>query len=418
MLSSSLLGSCCALGAQDRECVMAGPSGGGGQSSEGRIPGGRDARLDFVRGLALIFIFIDHAPGNALAAFTLKAFGLCDAAEVFVVVSGITAAMVYGITFRKSFRDGLQRTMQRIGKLYLSQLVISLACISALLLAASWTLDPRYHAYPTLRFLPDSAGEAVAGLLSLYVQPGYLNILPLYMVMLAWLPVALALAQRHILLPLVPSLVMWGLAWSGLNLPTYGRPDGWYFNPFAWQLLFTIGLVAGLARSNGLSAPRSWPLFGAAAAYLLFALIMAAPWTVVPALAELRLTDPSWLKEASKQNLSPLRLLNILALGYVVVVLLKRGRLSLDRGPLGMVSTIGRHSLLIFCVATVIDEWLLIVRYAGFRGIWYQAGVNFGGVLLLWAIAALNERWSRRRSSRSEPATRPVFTGSPAGGAR
>ena len=56
----------------------------------------RDLRLDFFRGLALVCIFIDHIPENYLGYFTLSAIGFFDAAEVFIFISGFTAALVYG----------------------------------------------------------------------------------------------------------------------------------------------------------------------------------------------------------------------------------------------------------------------------------------------------------------------------------
>jgi len=58
----------------------------------------RDLRLDLFRGLALIFVFIDHIPQNVLGYFTLQAIGFYDAAELFIFVSGFTAALVYGRT--------------------------------------------------------------------------------------------------------------------------------------------------------------------------------------------------------------------------------------------------------------------------------------------------------------------------------
>jgi len=56
----------------------------------------RDLRLDFFRGLALVFIFIDHVPDNKLARITLGSWNFSDAAEVFVFISGYTAALVFG----------------------------------------------------------------------------------------------------------------------------------------------------------------------------------------------------------------------------------------------------------------------------------------------------------------------------------
>ena len=68
-------------------------------SSGGGSGGVRDLRLDFFRGLALFCIFIDHIPNNVLANFTIKSIALGDAAEVFILISGYAAGMVYGRAF-------------------------------------------------------------------------------------------------------------------------------------------------------------------------------------------------------------------------------------------------------------------------------------------------------------------------------
>ncbi len=49
----------------------------------------RDTRLDVLRGLALITIFINHVPGQIFEYATTKNFGFSDAAEAFVLISGI-----------------------------------------------------------------------------------------------------------------------------------------------------------------------------------------------------------------------------------------------------------------------------------------------------------------------------------------
>src|SRR5215471_1552469 len=67
----------------------------------------RDLRLDLFRGLSLIFIFVDHVPDNVLSYLTLQSFSFCDAAEVFIFISGYAAAIVYG---KALYRDPLIRT--------------------------------------------------------------------------------------------------------------------------------------------------------------------------------------------------------------------------------------------------------------------------------------------------------------------
>ena len=59
----------------------------------------RDLRLDFFRGLALFCIFIDHIPGNVFGLLTIQSLGFSDAAEMFILISGYTAGLVFGRVF-------------------------------------------------------------------------------------------------------------------------------------------------------------------------------------------------------------------------------------------------------------------------------------------------------------------------------
>ena len=61
------------------------PLGGRGSLTEA----GRDLRLDFFRGLALFCIFVDHLPDNMVSQFTLQSVMFGDAAEVFILISGL-----------------------------------------------------------------------------------------------------------------------------------------------------------------------------------------------------------------------------------------------------------------------------------------------------------------------------------------
>ena len=58
--------------------------------------GERELRLDLFRGLALWLIFIDHLPTSVLTWFTIRNYGFSDATEIFIFISGYTAAFVYG----------------------------------------------------------------------------------------------------------------------------------------------------------------------------------------------------------------------------------------------------------------------------------------------------------------------------------
>jgi hypothetical protein len=76
----------------------------------------RDHRIDFFRGLALIFIFWDHVPHNPLGQITLRNFGFSDAAEVFVFLAGYAAVLAYGkVLAREGFLIACVKPATRVG---------------------------------------------------------------------------------------------------------------------------------------------------------------------------------------------------------------------------------------------------------------------------------------------------------------
>ena len=85
----------------------------------------RDVRLDFFRGLALWLIFLDHIPGNVVNWFTLRNYGFSDAAELFIFVSGYTAAFVYGRVMReRGFAVASARILGRVWQIYVAHVFL------------------------------------------------------------------------------------------------------------------------------------------------------------------------------------------------------------------------------------------------------------------------------------------------------
>src|ERR1700749_4083008 len=85
----------------------------------------RDARVDVLRGVALLMIFIDHVPGNLLSLVTLRNFGFADAAELFVLLAGFASMAAYGRIFaRDGIMPGLRRVLVRCLQLYLFQALL------------------------------------------------------------------------------------------------------------------------------------------------------------------------------------------------------------------------------------------------------------------------------------------------------
>src|SRR5437588_12125852 len=82
-------------------------------------PAARDLRLDLFRGIALWLIFLDHIPSNIVSWVTIRNYGFSDAAEMFVFISGYTAAFVYGRAMReRGFLVAGARILKRAWQVY------------------------------------------------------------------------------------------------------------------------------------------------------------------------------------------------------------------------------------------------------------------------------------------------------------
>ena len=87
----------------------------------------RDPRVDFFRGLAFIIIFIAHVPANWLAQWIPARFGLSDATEMFVFMSGYAAAIAFGGSFgRAGYWIGTARVAYRGWQVYTAILLMGL----------------------------------------------------------------------------------------------------------------------------------------------------------------------------------------------------------------------------------------------------------------------------------------------------
>src|SRR5262249_44497432 len=151
-----------------------------GSQPSAKAPVKRDPRVDVLRGLALIMIFIDHIPNNLLSLATMRNFGFSDAAEVFVLLAGFASIMAYGRVFeREGTRSVTRRISLRWGRLYIFQIGLLLTTLAVVRV---WT---SYFGFePTLT--APILNQPVTGLahaLTLHAVPAYLDILPLYIVL-------------------------------------------------------------------------------------------------------------------------------------------------------------------------------------------------------------------------------------------
>jgi hypothetical protein len=354
----------------------------------------RDLRLDFFRGLSLFFIFIDHIPENALAYFTLRSVAFNDAAEVFIFISGYTAALVYGRSL--AINGALFATAQiyrRVWQLYVAHIFLFVIFTAEVSYAILVVQNPLYTEEMGVADFLQEPHLAIIRALMLAFQPMYLDILPLYIVLLASFPLVLILMARQRMLPLLISLAIYILTlrqgWAFHTRPSH---DVWFFNPFAWQFLFVIGATAGYARVTGKWPFPSAPWIGqvaivlaAAIAAINFSWTVHWIWDPFPPLFAKQL----WSYSLDKTNLAPLRLISFLILAIATMHVVRPESRFLRHSWAWPVIISGQQSLYIFCVGIVLSVLghFLLAEFSG--GFVMQISVNIVGIGAMIAVALL-----------------------------
>lgn len=354
----------------------------------------RDLRLDFFRGLALFFIYIDHIPGNLLGYFTLHSVAFCDAAEVFIFISGFAAALVYGraLDRRGPVIAGAQ-IYRRVWQLYVAHVFIFVIFVAEVSYTVSAVNNPMYTEELRVGDFLEQPHIAIIQALLLRFQPTYLDILPLYIVLLGLFPVILIALARSPWMVVAASAGLYGITqWRDWSMPAYPADETWYFNPLAWQFLFVIGATFGHAKDHHRTLfPKSGWLFPVCLAVTAMATVINLSWVFhslierVPALFLRGL----WQFSVDKSNLAPLRLINFLTLAMVVVHLVSKDARFLRWPALRPIILCGQHSLQIFCLSVLLSvtgHFVLVELWGGVLG---QFLVNIGGMGAMIAAAAL-----------------------------
>jgi hypothetical protein len=227
--------------------------------------------------------------------------------------------------------------------------------------------------------------------------------LPLYIVLLLLFPPILWLLQRGPTLALGAAAAIYVVAWKfNLNLPAY--PSGvWYFNPFAWQLLFVFGAWCALGGATRLGPfLRSPVTLGISIVYIVFACYIALSWHL-PGMSRF---IPLWLEDLiypiDKTNLDVLRFAHFLALAAVTVRFVPRTWPALNSWALYPAILCGQHSLEIFCLGVFLAfaGHFALVEVSG--EFWMQVVISVLGILIMIATAALIT-WYKKMEGRSTP---------------
>jgi hypothetical protein len=374
-------------------------------------PKGRDLRLDFFRGIANWAIFLDHIPNNAVNWITTRNWGFSDAADMFVFISGYTAAFVYArIMLERGTIEAATRILKRAWQIYVAHVFLFVIYIAEIgYLAQTYdnpVLAQEFNVFGFLRYPIETLYEG----LILKFKPVNLDVLPLYIVLMGVFPPVLWAMLRKPDLTLLASIIVYVAArLFGWNLPSY--PGGhWYFNPLAWQLLFVFGAwcaLGGAQRSAALIKSRAMLIFGVA--YLAFALFMTMAGRF-PSLAAL---VPSWLDHAvnpiGKTNLDPLRFLHFVVLAILVVRILPREWPGFERPIFQPAIVCGQQSLEVFCFGVFLSFAAHFILVQISNAIWMQILVSIAGIALM-TVLAYYRSWSKamdKRPSKPVPEAAP-----------
>jgi hypothetical protein len=364
--------------------------------ARGEVRAERDLRLDFFRGLSLFFIFIDHVPGNVLAYATFHALAFSDAAEVFIFISGFTAALVYG---RSLMRNGaLLATAQiyrRVWQLYVAHIFLFVIFVAEVSYSVLVVHNAMYIEEMRVANFLETPHLAVIRALLLLFQPAFLDILPLYIVLLAGFPLVLMGLRVHRLLPFAVSATLYAatLFW-GWTPHTYPAGAPWFFNPLAWQFLFVIGATAGFSRVTGV-----WP-FPSGQWFRMLAIVVAGfcalvslDWTIhwLYDPFPLVLAKQLWTHTLDKTDLAPLRLIDFLAIATTTMVFVRPGSGFLHGRWARPLIVCGQHSLYVFCLGIVLAVLGHFILSEFYDGVLMQAAVNLVGFAAMIGLAYLLE---------------------------
>ena len=358
---------------------------------------GHDRRLDFARGLAIWFMFLDHIPQNAVNLLTMRNFGFSGAADLFVFVSGYTAAIVYGMMMERGLLVTTSQIFKQVGKLYAAHLVLFVIYLNAIgWVAARYAAPDIIEEYHVIGILTDPVRVLAHGLL-LLAKPLNLDVLQLLITLLAFFPVALAPLLRWPNLTMAGSIALYLAARVfDIDLPSF--PEGApHLNPLCWQLPFVLGAWFALKGARLTRSLRELPVLRILAmSYVVFALAIMVAGRI-PAIASL---VPDFLPKSfapnGREDLAPYRLVHMLALVFLFTWLVPADWQGFNRRVLQPVMKCGEEALACFCVGVFLSFAGHLVLITGPNSLAMQVLVSAAGIVTMTTVAYYVS-WSKRQ---------------------
>ncbi len=369
----------------------------------------RDHQLDVLRGLCLVIMASDHI-GGPVSKLTLEPLGFFSAAEGFILISGLVVGMVYSrraeiapvsTLYRLAFDRAWTFYRYHAGLLFV---------VLFFVLAFPEISQPWKEARYATGFFEDPLRAAVLGLTFLY-QPTFMNILPLYCVVILLTPPAIDLFRRgKAVTVLAASGGLWVACQLGFNDLVFDVTFGDVLTPrmgalsiMAWQIIYFLGLWLGYKRrcGEGFVATPSLPTIRLLA---IAALVLAGLRHGLRLIRKLQRTGAESLSDfenlvpspglnsfidnlTHNKNLGPLRLLNFLLIAYLITYILERygTRGSEPARNVRWLAFLGRHSLQVWAYHVLAVYAVFLIQHH----LVPDSGIAAGLVLSLLSLTAL-----------------------------
>lgn len=344
--------------------------------------------IDFWRGFALVTIFINHIPGIYFDRFTHRNISISDSAELFVFLAGWALRML--ADRRQPTSQLVARLGSRAVAIYAAQLLIISIAIAMLAAAASYYENPLMLEWHNAAAVFYDPLRAHIGLVLLTQQLGYFDILPLYVVLMAVSPVVVVIYRyaRKLLLPLAVTIYICALIWR-FSLPTWPTEGSWFFNPLAWQLVFVLGFELAGKDGIGRFSREHIVALRCLAIPILIAGAVVMQFSLFP--DPTRVPEPKLFFIMQKSFLTPIRLFHFLA--SVAVMSLAFPYIHAAIPPFtSFLSMLGRNSLNVFCVGSLLSLLSQIIRFVHHGGIALDTAVLVIGICGLGLTAWLSDR--------------------------
>ncbi|MCQ6269548.1 OpgC domain-containing protein [Pseudarthrobacter sp. R1] len=346
-------------------------------------PSSRDSRVDMLRGLAIVFVVVNHLGMTSLfQLLTQEAVGFVSGAELFVLFSGLVVGMVYGPRAKEDFGTVVDLTSRRAGKLYLTALIVLIGVFLVSLLpifrtdALTTFVDQgtggaghdgagrTYDLYAGMEslFQFPVPPQVLPAILLLQFGPWQFNVMGLYVVLLLASPLILAALNRgKAVWVLAGTLAVYavGAATRFRLLPSQFEDS---FPLLVWQVLFVIGLVAGYHRRNIVAwlVGQTWLVAACTVAALLFAFLswgnpyLANGFDVRLAIIPDALYRSMYDFFFGRTYLAPGRLLNVLVLVVAAYAFLTAYWKPVQRALGWFLIPLGRATLYVFIMHVVL----------------------------------------------------------------